>query len=76
MWDQRFVAVHRGGPLEVCKQQRLAAWAAGHAVATAHAADHCLGAVVYGLKAVGVVGVDRLRAGQAPNQSPHLIGMG
>ncbi len=29
-----------------------AARAAGHAVATAHFADHCLGPVIYGLKAV------------------------
>ena len=31
---------------------RAAARAAGHAVATAHMADHALGAVVYGVKAV------------------------
>lgn len=30
--------------------------AAGHAVATAHFADHCLGPVIYGAKAVGAAG--------------------
>src|SRR5262245_42010978 len=117
MRDRRFVAVHRGGPLDVAEHRLLAAWAAdcaehvlslfqecssdprpqraveiarewargevsvgdtmkaavgahaaareatsqsataaaraaGHAVATAHMADHCLGVVLYGLKAV------------------------
>lgn len=127
MRDRRFVAVHRGGPLEIARHRLLAAWAAdcaehvlplfeanssddrprhaieiarawargevsvgacqkaavaahaaardatgksaagqsaaskaataaaraaGHAVATAHMADHCLGPVIYGLKAV------------------------
>lgn len=33
-----------------------AARAAGHAVATAHAADHCLGPVIYGAKAVEAAG--------------------
>ena len=35
-----------------------AARAAGHAVATAHFAEHSLGAVVYGLKAVAAAGGD------------------
>ena len=117
MRDQRFVAVHRGGPLDRINHRRLAAWAAdcaehvlplfeksssdrrprraielatawargeisvgdarkaavaahasarsatnkaaaaaaraaGHAVATAHMADHCLGPAIYGCKAV------------------------
>lgn len=117
MRDRRFVAVHRGGPLEPARHRLLAAWAAdcaervlplfergsddqrprraievgrawargevrtgvamraavaahaaarsvtdpaaiaaaraaGHAVATAHAADHCLGLPLYGLRAV------------------------
>ena len=119
--DQRFVAVHRGGPLERDKHCLMAAWAAdcaehvlplfqkhssddrpgraiavarawargevsvgearkaaiaahaaarevtheaavavaraaGHAVATAHMADHCLGPVLYALKAVEATG--------------------
>jgi hypothetical protein len=121
MRDRRFVAVHRGGPLDAAKHRLLAAWAAdcaerllplfdacssddrprravqtarawvrgdasvgdcmkaavgahaaarsvasksataaaraaGHAVATAHAADHCLGPVIYGFKAVEAAG--------------------
>ena len=117
MRDRRFVAAHRGGPLDIASHRLLAAWAAdcaehvlplfnvcssddrpqravelarawangeisvgdarkaavaahaaargvtsksatavaraaGHAVATAHMADHCLGAAVYALKAV------------------------
>jgi hypothetical protein len=121
MRDGRFVAVHRGGPLDAARHRLLAAWAAdcaehllplfeklspdgrprravqtarawvrgeasvgacqkaavgahaaargvtsasataaaraaGHAVATAHAADHSLGVVIYGLKAVEAAG--------------------
>jgi hypothetical protein len=121
MRDRRFVAVHRGGPLDVAKHRLLAVWAAdcaerllqlfeecsrddrprraveiarawargdasvgdcqkaavgahaaarsvtnesaiaaaraaGHAVATAHAADHSLGPVIYGQKAVEAAG--------------------
>lgn len=121
MRDQRFVAVHRGGPLALAEHRLLAAWAAdcvehllplferhtadgrpqraveigrawargevqtgvaqraavaahaaareatdeaavavaraaGHAVATAHAADHSLGPVIYGAKAVRAAG--------------------
>src|SRR5881394_2649753 len=117
MRDRRFVAVHRGGPLDKAKHRLLAVWAAdcaervlslfeectaddrtrraietarawargevsggtaqkaavrahaaaremtsksaiaaaraaGHAVATAHMADHSLGAVIYALKAL------------------------
>jgi Imm-5 like putative immunity protein len=119
--DRRFVAVHRGGPLELASHRLLAAWAAncaehvlsifeacrpdnrprvaietakawargevsvgaaqkaavrahaaarevtshsatavaraaGHAAATAHMADHCLGASAYAVKAVEAVG--------------------
>jgi len=131
MRDRRFVAVHRGGPLDPARHRLLAAWAAdcaervlplfeadsrderprravetarawargevsvgdcqraavaahaaargaasesataaaraaGHAVATAHAADHSLGPVIYGLKAVEAAGgsVDGMRAWQ------------
>jgi hypothetical protein len=130
MRDRRFVAVHRGGPLEADKHRLLAAWAAdcaehvlslftgctsderpqraieiarawardevsvgdaqkaaraahaaaravtseaataaraaGHAVATAHMADHSLGAAIYALKAVAATGtsIDRERVWQ------------
>jgi hypothetical protein len=131
MRDRRFVAVHRGGPLDRVRHRLLAAWAAdcaehvlflfemcrsderprraieigrawvrgevstgaaqkaavaahaaareiadkaaiavaraaGHAVATAHCADHCLGLPLYALKAVGAAGlsVDAERAWQ------------
>jgi hypothetical protein len=122
MRDRRFVAVHRGGPLDVTKHRLLAAWAAdcaehalpllaecssedrprraievarawargevsvgvaqkaavaahtaaremmsksasaaaraaGHAVATAHMADHCLGASLYSLKSAEAAGL-------------------
>jgi hypothetical protein len=121
MRDRRFVAVHRGGPLDIARHRLLAAWAAdcaahvlslfkdcssdprpqraveiarawargdvsvgdamkaavgahaaareatsqaataaaraaGHAAATAHMADHCLGVVLYGSKAVEATG--------------------
>jgi hypothetical protein len=121
MRDRRFVAAHRGGPLDVTKHRLLSAWAAGcaehvlshfkecssddrpqraikiarawargevsvgdaqkaavgahaaardvksksasaaaraagHAVATAHMADHCLGASLYALKCVEATG--------------------
>ena len=121
MRDRRFVASHRGGPLDVAKHRLLASWAAdcaehvlslvkkcssdnrphqavevarawtrgevrvgdaqkaavgahaaarglssksasaaaraaGHAVATAHMADHSLGAAIYALKAVAAAG--------------------
>lgn len=121
MRDRRFVAVHRGGPLDLATHRRLAKWAAGcaehvlslfkqhssddrpqhaiemarawsrgevsagdarkasvaahaaarevkskaatavaraagHAVATAHMAEHCLGASMYALKAVKAAG--------------------
>jgi hypothetical protein len=38
-----------------------AARAAGHAVATAHMADHCLGAAMYALRAVRATGLDAER---------------
>ena len=121
MRDRRFVAVHRGGPLDLTRHRLLATWAAdcaehvlplfqqcssdirpqraieiarawakgevpvgsaqkaavaahaaarevtnkaataaaraaGHAVATAHMADHSLGPAIYGLKAVEAIG--------------------
>ena len=61
MRDRHSVAGHRGGPavgahaaareVEI-KSASAAARAAGHAVATAHMADHSLGASLYALRAV------------------------
>jgi hypothetical protein len=143
MRDWRFVAVHRGGPLDAAKHRLLAAWAAhcaerllpffeecssddrprravqtarawargeasvgacqkaavgahaaarsvtnkaavaaaraaGHAVATAHAADHSLGPVIYGLKAIEAAGgsTDAERAWQLeqlPDELRELV---
>jgi hypothetical protein len=143
MRDRRFVAVHRGGPLQMVKHRLLAAWAAdcaehvlslfeacssddrpqravemakswargevsvgdarkaavgahaaardvtsksasavaraaGHAVATAHMADHCLGASAYALKAVEATGasadVERAwQVEQLPDEVRELI---
>jgi uncharacterized protein GlcG (DUF336 family) len=143
MRDRRFVAVHRGGPLDQVTHRLLAAWAAncaehvlplfggystddrpqcaietarawargevtvgdarkaavaahaaarearnppaiavgraaGHAVATAHMADHCLGAALYALKAVAAAGAstDAERAwqiGHLPQSLQELI---
>jgi hypothetical protein len=143
MRDRRFVAVHRGGPLDVAKHHLLAAWAAdcaehvlpffkecssdvrpqraveianawargevsvgdaqkaavaahdaardvmsksgsaaaraaGHAVATAHMADHCLGASTYALRAVEATGgsadVERAwQVEQLPDEVRELI---
>ena len=101
MRDRRFVAVHRGGPLDAATHRLLAVWAAdcaerllrlcgemgrdersrcavrtarawarraasvgdcqraavaAHAAATAHMADHSLGVVIYGAKAVEAAG--------------------
>ena len=143
MRDRRFVAVHRGGPLDLTKQRFLAAWAADcaervlplfqkcssdhrpkhaiqtarawakgevsvgdarkaavaahaaarkmrnksataaaraawHAVATAHMADHCLGAPLYALKAIEATGaaveVERAwQLDQLPEELQNLI---
>jgi hypothetical protein len=143
MRDRRFVAVHRGGPLDIATHHLLAAWAAdsaehvlplftrwstderpqqaidtarawargeipvgvaqkaavaahaaarevdnpsataaaraaGHAVATAHMADHSMGAFIYALKAVEAAGasVDIERAWQEehiPDEVRELI---
>jgi hypothetical protein len=143
MRDKRFVAVHRGGPLDLAKHRLLAAWAAGcaehvlplfeecssddrpqraietaiawargevtvgdaqkaavaahaaaremtsrsataaaraagHAVATAHMADHSLGAALYALKAVEATGaaadVERIwQVRQLPKQVRELV---
>lgn len=135
--DRRFVAAHRGGPLDAATHRLLAAWAAdcaerlvdrhwnrsrdgrprraiaavrawvrgdatvgdcmraavaahaaaraaarpaavaaaraaGHAGATAHAADHSLGVVIYGAKAVAAAGgaADEERAWQSTQLPP------
>lgn len=49
--------------------------AAGHAVATAHCADHCLGAAMYALKAAQQGGIDREQERQWQDQQlPAPIG--
>ena len=139
MRDRRFVAVHRGGPLDVARHRLLAAWAAdcaehvlplfeesssddrprravetarawarsevsvgdarkaavgahaaardattksaiaaaraaGHAVATAHMSDHCLGPAIYALNALEATGasIDGERAWQL-KQLPDAV---
>jgi hypothetical protein len=52
--------------------------AAGHAAATAHAADHCLGAALYALKAIAATGasadVERAwQVGQLPDEVRELV---
>ena len=143
MRDRRFVAVHRGGPLDAAKHRLLAAWAAdcaerllplfeecspddrprravqtarawargeasvgdcmkaavgahaaarsvtsksataaaraaGHAVATAHPADHSLGPVIYGLQATEAAGgsTDAERAWQLERPPGRGAGVG
>jgi len=47
--DQRFVALHRGGNLSEIPYPvfHVVARSVGHAAATAHMADHCVGAALY-----------------------------
>jgi Imm-5 like putative immunity protein len=54
-----------------------AARAAGHAVATAHMADHCLGAASYALKAVEATGesADAERARQVEQLPDEVQGL-
>ncbi|HYE20505.1 MAG TPA: hypothetical protein VEA69_18805 [Tepidisphaeraceae bacterium] len=52
------VAAHAAARESVDPVAVAVARAAGHAVATAHFAEHSLGAVVYGLKAVAAAGGD------------------
>jgi hypothetical protein len=63
MRNKRFIAQHRSGSLNKEQHIQLIKWACdcaeiavaravGHAVATAHMADHSLGAALYALKAV------------------------
>src|SRR5258707_6626720 len=53
---------------------KAAARAAGHAVATAHMADHSLGAAIYALKSVEATGgsVDAVRAWQVNRLPPEV----
>jgi hypothetical protein len=51
------VAAHAAAREAVNKSATAAARAAGHAVATAHMADHCLGPVIYGRKAIEAAGL-------------------
>ena len=50
------VAAHAAARETTDKAAVAVARAAGHAVATAHFADHCLGPVIYGAKAVEAAG--------------------
>ncbi len=50
------VAAHAAARLTADMAAAAVARAAGHAVATAHFADHCLGPVIYGNKAVEAAG--------------------
>jgi hypothetical protein len=50
------VGAHAAARMVTSKSASAAARAAGHAVATAHMADHCLGAPIYAQKAVEATG--------------------
>ena len=50
------VAAHTAARETTGKAAVAAARAAGHAVATGHAADHCMGALLYALKALEATG--------------------
>lgn len=50
------VAAHAAARAATDDAAKAVARAAGHAVATAHFADHCLGPVIYGAKAVELAG--------------------
>ena len=52
------VAAHAAAREVINKAAIAVARAAGHAVATAHMADHCLGPVIYGFKAMFEAGRD------------------
>ena len=71
MRDKRFIA-HRSGSLNKEHHIQLIKWACdyaeiavaraiGHTVATAHMADHSLGAALYALKAVKIYNQKRCR---------------
>lgn len=51
------VAAHVAAREATDRAAVAAARASGHAVATAHAADHCMGALLYALKALEASGV-------------------
>ena len=55
------VAAHAAARSVTDRAASAAARAAGHAVATAHMAEHCLGPLIYGAKAVEAAG----RSGEA-----------
>jgi immunity protein 5 of polymorphic toxin system len=50
------VGAHAAAREATCKSATAAARAAGHAAATAHMADHCLGPVIYARNAVEATG--------------------
>ncbi len=58
------VAAHAAARASKDAAATAAARAAGHAVATAHMADHCLGAAAYALKAAEQGGINRERERQ------------
>jgi hypothetical protein len=69
MRDKRFVTVHRGGLLTK-EQHRILI----KAVATAHMADHSIGAAIYAQKAVKYLGksVEAERQWQIEQLSPEI----
>jgi hypothetical protein len=72
------VAAHAAAREATDEAAVAVARAAGHAVATAHFADHCLGPVIYGAKAVDAAGgsADDERAWQfarLPNEVRSLV---
>jgi len=68
------VAAHAAARSARSAASMAVARAAGHAVATAHAADHALGVVIYGAKAVTAAGgsVEEERVWQLARLSPAL----
>jgi hypothetical protein len=68
------VAAHAAARNATSPAATAAARAAGHAVATAHMADHCLGAPIYAVKAVQADGGSTLneRAWELAQLPPHM----
>ena len=63
------------------KAAKAAARAAGQAVATAHFADHCMGALLYALKALEAAGLNadaelQTRLNQLPDHLRELVESG
>jgi len=68
------VGAHAAARTVTNKAAIAAARAAGHAVATAHMADHCFGPMIYGCKAVEAAGgsAEKERAWQVKKLPPRL----